>query len=138
MEFTIKHCTLVFFLIMINNAPQKICKACSKMLVGRTDKKFCNDYCRNNFNNQQRAETSNYARNIIHTLKRNKRILEDFLGEAETFKTTKEKLLNQGFQFKYFTHHYKTNKGNVYVFCFEYGYLGLENDWYLIVKKEEA
>lgn len=116
----------------------RICKACNKNLIGRTDKLFCNDYCRNNFNNQQRATTTNYARNIIHAIKKNKNILSDYLGNLDKIKINKEKLLQSGFQFKYHTHHYETQKGNIYIFCFEYGYLALDNDWYLIVKREEV
>jgi hypothetical protein len=122
----------------MRNEVNKVCQACGKNLVGRTDKKFCNDYCRNNYNNIQRAETTNYARNIVNTLRRNKRIMEDLLGDLETVKATKEKLLNLGFQFKYHTHQYATQKGSLYIFCFEFGYLALENDWYLIVKREES
>ena len=29
----------------------KKCLSCGKLLKGRVDKKFCDDYCRNNYNN---------------------------------------------------------------------------------------
>ncbi len=31
-------------------AQQRLCKQCEKPLLGRSDQKFCNDSCRNNFN----------------------------------------------------------------------------------------
>ena len=37
-------------------ADSKVCLACGKPLKGRIDKKFCDDYCRNNYNNQQKAK----------------------------------------------------------------------------------
>jgi hypothetical protein len=111
------------------------CLACEKTLRGRIDKKFCDDYCRNNYNNQQRAVDSQYDKKIISILKKNKQVLAQFLKEEEMTKTTKERLLSSGFQFKYHTHHYENKKGNTYVFCFEYGYLALDNDWFLIVKR---
>jgi hypothetical protein len=40
------------------------CLACDKPLKGRTDKKFCDDYCRNNYNNQLKAAKNNVVRNI--------------------------------------------------------------------------
>ena len=113
------------------------CLYCDKNLNGRADKKFCNDYCRNAFNNQLKSANSPIVRNINNALIKNRRILEAMLGEEKMVKQPKEKLLNQGFNFKYFTHHYTNQKGNVYVFCYEYGYLPLEHEWFLIVKRKE-
>lgn len=119
------------------NAVVVSCLFCNKPLKGRADKKFCNDYCRNAYNNQLKSNTSNLVRNINNTLIKNRRILASVLGDEEMSKTTKEKLAQQGFQFKYVTHTYTNKKGNVYFFCYEYGYLALEHDWFLIVKRKE-
>ena len=102
----------------------KTCMQCNKILRGRSDKKFCDDYCRNNYNNQLKANTNNYVRNINNALGKNRRILEDILSENKDMdKTTKPKLLQAGFQFKYITHTYTNKKGNTYFFCYDYGYL---------------
>ena len=116
----------------------KKCLACEKVLHGRADKKFCNDYCRNAHNNNLKSVNSTLVRNINNALIKNRRILEDILGEEEMRKVNKEKLLSYGFQTKYMTHSYANKKGNIYFFCYEYGYLPLENDWILIVKRKEA
>ncbi|RYF84740.1 MAG: hypothetical protein EON98_08415 [Chitinophagaceae bacterium] len=116
-------------------ANNRECLACGKTLHGRTDKKFCNDYCRNAYNNALKSVHAPVIRNINNVLLKNRRILEKALGEEEMKKMSKEKLLQQGFQFKYATHTYTNKKGDVYVFCYEYGYLPLENDWFLIVKR---
>lgn len=116
---------------------KKQCLACEKVVHGRADKKFCNDYCRNAYNNALKSANTPVIRNINNVLLKNRRILETALGEDEMKKTTKEKLLQQGFQFKYATHTYTNKKGDVYVFCYEYGYLPLENDWFLVVKRNE-
>lgn len=119
--------------------PIKNCLACNKPVKGRTDKKFCDDYCRNSYNNQLKATVNNTIRNINNALTKNRRILEGLLPENEKMvKTTRERLLQQGFQFKYITHIYTNSKGNSYLFCYEYGYLALENGWYLIVKRNEV
>ena len=116
----------------------KLCLDCGKPVKGRTDKKFCDDYCRNNYNNQLKSNTINLVRNINNALGKNRRILESFFAmDEEMAKTTKDKLLGKGFLFKYFTHTYTNKKGNVYFFCYDTGYLPLENDWYLIVKRKE-
>ena len=116
---------------------KKECLACGKTLHGRADKKFCNDYCRNAYNNNLKSATSAVVRNINNILLKNRRILETILGQEEMQKVPKEKLLQQGFQFKHLTHTYTNKKGNVYSFCYEYGYLPLENDWCLVVKRNE-
>ena len=116
----------------------KTCLQCGKQLRGRSDKRFCDDYCRNNYNNQLKAHVNNYVRNINNTLGKNRRILEACLAEAEeTGKTTRQKLLQSGFQFKYITHTYTNKKGNTYFFCYDYGYLPLDNDWFLVVRRKE-
>jgi hypothetical protein len=116
----------------------KPCLQCGKSLRGRSDKKFCGDYCRNNYNNQLKAHFNNHLRNINNVLGRNRRILEGLMPpDVEIAKTTKEKLLLHGFSFKYMTHTYINKKGNIYFFCYDYGYMPLGNDWYLIVKRKK-
>ena len=123
--------------MLIESLPKQ-CKACNKSIKGRTDKKFCDDYCRNTFHNHTKADGNNRVRNINNALRKNRRILQGLLPEKEKMiKTTAEKLFIQGFQFKYKTHSYTNSKGNVYFFCYEYGYLLLENNRYLIVKRNE-
>lgn len=116
----------------------KRCLTCDKPLKGRSDKKFCDDYCRAAYNNELKSAINNQMRNINNALGKNRRILEDLLPEKEeTAKTTKEKLLQKGFLFKYVTHLYTTKSGKTYYYCYDHGYLPLENDWYLIVRKKE-
>lgn len=118
----------------------KSCLACGAPLKGRIDKKFCNDYCRNNYNNRQKARGSHssYVRNINNTLLKNRKILDSILTEGEeTAKATKDKLQRLGFHFKYLTHTYTTKTGKTYFYCYDYGYLPLENDWFLVVKRKE-
>jgi predicted nucleic acid-binding Zn ribbon protein len=123
---------------MTNEINLKLCLSCNKPVKGRTDKKFCDDYCRNNYNNQLKSNTINLVRNINNALGKNRRILESLFNEREGMaRTNKNKLLQKGFQFKYTTHTYTNKKGDVYFFCYDIGYLPLENDWYLLVKQKE-
>lgn len=118
----------------------KNCLACGATLRGRVDKKFCNDYCRNNYNNlrKQKESQSPLVRNINATLLKNRKLLESLLPAGEeTARANKDKLQRLGFHFKYITHVYTTKTGKTYYYCYDYGYLPLENDWFLIVKKKE-
>ena len=123
---------------MIRQTEIKSCLTCDKPLKGRADKRFCDDYCRNSYNNQLKSISNNLVRNINHVLGKNRRILESLLPENdETAKANKDKLQRLGFHFKYITHTYTTKTGKTYFYCYEYGYLPLDNDWYLIVKRKE-
>ncbi len=116
---------------------KKVCLNCGEPIKGRADKKFCDDACRNNYNNQLNSDNTNYVRNINNLLRRNRRILEDILpNDKGTAKTSKKKLEEAGFSFAYFTSTYINKQSQTYFFNYEYGYLPLENDWYMIVKKD--
>jgi hypothetical protein len=123
---------------MLQQIETRNCLTCNKPLRGRIDKKFCDDHCRNSYNNELKAITHSQVRNINNALNKNRRILEGFLPDKEEIgKVHKDKLLQKGFLFKYVTHLYTNKKGSVYYFCYDLGYLPLENDWYLIVKRKE-
>ncbi|MCU0405092.1 MAG: hypothetical protein MUE99_11150, partial [Chitinophagaceae bacterium] len=94
------------------DAETKNCLHCEKPIRGRIDKKFCDDYCRNAYNNSLKAPSYNMVRNINNQLAKNRRILEEVIPSGEEMgKTTKEKLLSKGFSFKYLTHSYTNKKG---------------------------
>jgi hypothetical protein len=119
----------------------KNCLACNKTLRGRADKKFCDDYCRSNYNNLQKIKDKpdEFVKGINNTLLKNRKILLSILPETEEMaKVTADKLLEKGFVFKYHTHTYKNKKDQVYFFCYEYGYLPLGENWYLVVRRKEG
>lgn len=123
---------------MLKQLEIKACQLCEKPLKGRSDKKFCDDYCRSAYNNDLKSAANNFIRNINHALGKNRRILESLLQEGDaTAKTSRDKLIERGFQFKYHTQQYYAKNGNTYFYCYEYGYLALENNWFLIVKRNE-
>lgn len=123
---------------MLKQIEDKGCLLCSKIIKGRSDKKFCDDYCRAAYNNELKSTTNNFIRNVNNALGKNRRILENLLSRGEqTVKVKQDKLLQKGYQFKYHTHLYGTKKGHTYFYCYEYGYLPLENNWYLVVKRNE-
>ncbi|MCC7050906.1 MAG: hypothetical protein IT239_03905 [Bacteroidia bacterium] len=113
---------------------KKKCLECSEPIIGRIDKKFCNDLCRNAYNNRLNSDSTNLVRNINNILRRNRRIIEELAPDNKA-KVHKDKLIAKGFDFRYFTHLLKTQKGSVYYFCYEYGYLPLESNWFFLVKQ---
>ncbi len=113
---------------------EKLCPECGDKIIGRADKKFCSDACRNSHNNELNKDSKNLIRNINNRLRKNYRILES-LNPNDKTKSTKEKLLGLGFSFEFFTSTYTTKAGAVYFYLYDQGYLALENDFYLIVKR---
>lgn len=113
----------------------KTCLECGEKIVGREDKKFCSDGCRNAYNNKINKDSTNYMRNINNKLRKNYRILSEMNAEGKS-KTIKSKLLNKGFDFDYFTNILNTSNGNTYYFVYDQGYRLLETDSYMLVKKD--
>ena len=113
----------------------KTCLECSEKIVGREDKKFCSDGCRNSYNNKINKDSTNYMRNINNKLRKNYRVLSDLNLEGKS-KTTKTKLLSKGFDFDFFTNILNTATGNTYFFVYDQGYRALDNDFYMLVKKD--
>jgi len=112
------------------------CKECGQVLNGRKDQKFCSDYCRNTYNNRQNEDATAYVRRINNILRKNRRILA---AMNPTGKVTVDgiRLAEEGFNFHYFTNVYQTRKGSHYFFCYEQGYIKLDNDQYMLVHKQD-
>ena len=114
---------------------KKNCLECNEPIQGRIDKKFCSDYCRNTYNNKVNKESKNLLRNINNRLRKNHRLLTELNTTGKT-KVTRKKLLDHNFDFNYFTSIYTTKTGNTYYYIYDQGYLALENDYYLLIKKD--
>ena len=70
-------------------AMNKVCLECGEKIVGREDKKFCSDGCRNAYNNKMNKDSNNLMRNINNKLRKNYRILCELNPEEKSFFTLK-------------------------------------------------
>lgn len=112
------------------------CLECGKSVYGRSDKKFCDDTCRNAYNNRQNADANNFVRNVHNLLRRNRRILEELNPEGKG-ETTRTQLLTKGFDFTYHTSTMTTKAGISSFFCYEYGYQMLDDERVKLIKDEQ-
>jgi len=112
------------------------CIVCKTKLFGRQDKKYCSDQCRSIRNNKLNSDANNFMRNVNNILRRNRRILIALNPEGKA-KASRDTLLEKGFNFNYFTNEYVTKSGNVYHFCYEYGYIELKGDIFALVIRKE-
>ena len=113
---------------------EKNCPECGEKIIGRTDKKFCSDYCRNAYHNKANKDSTKLIRNTNNLLRKNYRILEE-LNPNEKTSVPRTKLLARGFNFEFFTSIYITKTGKQYFFVYDQGYLKLENDFYALVRR---
>ncbi|MCD4747286.1 MAG: hypothetical protein K8R58_13390 [Bacteroidales bacterium] len=115
---------------------ERKCLECSESFKGRIDKKFCSDQCRNTYNNRLNSEGINYVRKVNYILRKNRRIMVELNPKGKN-RVHKSKLTDKGFNLNYHTNTYKTKSGKIYYFCYEYGYLPLEDDYFALVIRGE-
>jgi len=105
------------------------CLECKKDFPHRKGKKFCSHYCKSlyHYKNNKIKGPSLYE-TIDSKIKQNRKILKKFSFAGRTM-VNKSMIMDEGFDPAYYTHNLKTNKGNTYLFCYEYGYREIkEND----------
>ena len=105
-------------------------------LNGRKDQKFCGDYCRNTYNNRRNEDSNNYMRRINNILRKNRGIL-DVLNPKGKKTVDSITLAEEGFNFHYYTNIYTTQKGRQYIFCYDRGYLKIDENQYILVHKQD-
>lgn len=111
------------------------CKDCGAKLRGRSDKKFCNDYCRNSYNGKKNRDTTNQMRNINNILRKNRRILQT-LVEKKGLKSSILELSHLGFRMEYCTQYLTDSQGRTRKFYYDFG-IYEEEDYVLIVEPQE-
>ncbi len=114
---------------------ERKCLECDEKVLGRADKKFCSDQCRNTYNNKLNGNSNNHIRNVNNILRKNRRIIEELCPKGKS-RVSKDKLITSGFNFTYMTSRFVTGKGDIYHYCYEYGYRELEKDHYMLVLKQ--
>jgi len=101
----------------------KLCQSCGKLLIGRSDKLFCDVYCKSSYHYRRSlTEAPRFYNQVDNQLKLNRRILKSY-NKAGKATIRASILKEQGFNPKFFTHYWKNQKGSVYLFVYEYGFL---------------
>lgn len=116
------------------------CLDCNKEIEGRSDKIFCDDQCRSSYHyKKNKAQKISLYKEIDRQIKLNRKLLRHF-NQAGKAVIRKDKLLVAGFNPKYFTHYWKNQKGDVYLFCYEFGFLAKtehKTDKYVLVRWQD-
>lgn len=94
------------------------CAFCGKPLVGRTDKKFCCDRCRNSYHNRNNRKSRLIRDRISAALNRNYYIL-DLLVRSGRPSASLTELEQNGFRSFFVTGHRKTASGHEEYSCYD-------------------
>jgi endogenous inhibitor of DNA gyrase (YacG/DUF329 family) len=100
----------------------KMCPICNSTVKGRSDKIFCSTKCKSIDQYGKRQEDERFFIKVDRHLKINRKILKRYNKSGFTT-IRKNKLLNEGFNPNFFTHYWKNQKRDIYLFVYEYGFL---------------
>ncbi|SIR27222.1 hypothetical protein [Maribacter ulvicola] len=118
---------------------KKTCPECNSEVIGRTDKMFCSVKCKSIHQYEKSQKENTFYFSVDKQLKKNRKILKRY--NKSGFTTVRHTiLLEEGFNPKFFTHYWKNQKKDVYLFCYDFGFLKITKNGttkYLIVQWQD-
>jgi len=96
------------------------CLDCGEPFIGRSDKKFCTDMCRNSYHNKHNGYRNSLIRFVNHRLRKNRQILSH-LQEQDLAEISRETLTMIGFDWQYFTEESVGKDKILRRYCYDFG-----------------
>ena len=118
---------------------KRICPECGEEYSGRADKKYCSAACRATYHNRQNAEELTFQRGVNNILRHNRNVLAELNPDGKA-NVRKDRMIDRGFKFRYFTNEYVTRNDTLYHFCYDYGYRvdpDPNSEWVFLIKRQE-
>jgi len=116
---------------------KRYCLYCNKELKGRSDKRFCDVQCKSAYHNQTPNSQESIIKNTNKQLRKNRSALRKACPKGKAT-VRKDFLISLGMDFRYLTHTWKTPKGKIYFFCYDYGYSkSYEEDKVLVIQMQD-
>ena len=113
----------------------KTCCFCGKELIGRVDKKYCDDNCRNNHHYKNiKDDGSLLIKNVNALLFHNRRILKMLSKNNNKMVVLKKDLVKNNFNFDLITNVYKTRKNEEYRVVYDYAYRCVNEEEIVLIK----
>jgi YHS domain-containing protein len=118
-------------------ATVKLCDYCGGPVgKGRSDKKYCSDACKSEFNNQNKLPA--FVADINGIILKNWKILKACLGSQDRCKMRVRDLGGRGFNFKFSTsERVNDTDGEVYYFCYDRGYKLVDDETRVIIVRDD-
>ena len=114
------------------------CKECNSKLVGRSDKKFCNDYCRTSFHSKLNRDQNATIRTINAILRKNRRILALLYLDENGKWIQKEYLQMLNFNFSFYTHSLVNSSQKNTICYYDIALCEGKTGWYKIKKLKDG
>lgn len=99
---------------------KKRCFTCGEPVRGRSDKKFCSDFCRSTHHNRIYAQEERQLRKVNGILRQNRRLLMACLDEQNS--TTRQEMMIRGFKPEYCTGYIRQTNGRQRFLCYDLVY----------------
>lgn len=110
------------------------CKRCGERFVGRSDKIFCCDSCRNDYHNSLRRERNKGMNRVNGILSRNREIIRSLLSKGIGSINARE-LSMLAFDFDHFTSVDKRILGRTCYHIYEYYYYSANGEVHFSLKE---
>lgn len=123
-------------LMIADASPERTCLFCGTVLSGRSDKRYCDDDCRNRYHYHTRKIEKNdksVVKSVNDILSFNREILFS-LNRKRSAVVKKQCLVEKRFDFELITGCYKTKKGVEYRVVYDYAYKFINEDDVLLFK----
>ena len=101
------------------------CSICDTEIHGRIDKVFCSPNCKSASQYEKIRKEEKLFFHVDTKLKVNRKLLKKYNLNGKTV-LRREVLHKEGFDPNFFTHFRKTAKGDVYFYCYDFGFLKIE------------
>jgi len=101
----------------------KNCQECNRPVVGRADKRYCDDYCRSSYHNKRYRGLNKEVQEVNSILKNNRKVLAKLCIDEMSL-VSRTQLVAEGFDFKYATSVEKFKDYNCR-YCYEFGVVSL-------------
>lgn len=105
---------------------------CAKTLKGRSDKKFCDSYCRTSFHNLAKRQRSSSFHHWFMRLRVNYEILSRHTTLGQNHIISWQKALDEGFYHAIYSQKHKDDSGYISYQCFNISYTITSNKEILV------
>ena len=106
---------------------QRKCPICKEKITGRRDKIYCSLNCKSIAQYEKRLTEDKFYLKVDKQLKINRKILKRYNRTGMT-SLRREVLYKEGFDPNFFTHYWKNKNGEVYLFCYDFGFFKLTDN----------
>lgn len=112
------------------------CLYCGNEIQGRIDKQYCDSHCKSAYHNQKPNSDEIFIRKINSQIRKNRSAMRMACPQGKAT-VRKDFLVQLGMDFKSLTHTWKGKGGQVYFFCYDYGYCAVQDSSKVLIIQQQ-